>query len=79
MSLFSFHKKRPGDLESLVQQIRVDLQNNYKDEATASLKKLKSLLSEKQSAGTLKPVDASYYTGLVADFEKDMQNFRRTY
>ena len=74
MGLFS---KRDKELEAVINQIRVDLSNNYKDNAVENIKKLGELLDEKKESGKLK--NAAYYEELLNHFQNDVKNFKRTY
>ena len=76
MGLFDFGKK-DKELESVINQIRVDLSNNYKDNAVENIKKLEELIAEKKASGKLK--DAATYETLLEDFKTDVKNFKRTY
>ncbi len=74
-----FKKKHPKDLEEIVNQIRVDLSNNYKDDALAQLKKLRESVESKKSSSKLSDSDAEYYNQLITLFEDDIKHFKRTY
>lgn len=76
MSLFN---KKDKEIEAVVNQIRVDLSNNYKDNAVENIKKLETLLEEKKSSGKLKEKAAAEYQELLEHFQKDVANFKRTY
>ena len=76
MGLFSFGKK-DKELEAIINQIRVDLSNNYKDNAVENIRKLESAIEEKKNSGRLK--DATAYTELLDHFKEDVKNFKRTY
>ncbi len=74
MGLFS---KKDKELEEVINQIRVDLSNNYKDNAVENIKKLEKMLEEKKTAGKLKSVET--YEELLKHFQDDVKNFKRTY
>ncbi len=76
MGLFN---KKDKEIEAVVNQIRVDLSNNYKDNAVENIKKLETLLEEKKSSGKLKEKAAAEYQELLEHFQKDVANFKRTY
>ena len=76
MGLFN---KKDKEIEAVVNQIRVDLSNNYKDNALENIKKLETLLEEKKSSGKLKEKAAAEYQELLEHFQKDVANFKRTY
>ena len=75
MSLFS--KKTDKELDAIVNQIRVDLSNNYKDNAVENIKLLEKKLEEKKNTSTIK--DSSKYEDLLEHFKEDVKNFKRTY
>jgi arginyl-tRNA synthetase len=74
MGLFS---KKDKELEEVINQIRVDLSNNYKDNAVENIKKLEKMLEEKKAAGKLKSVET--YEEMLKHFQDDVKNFKRTY
>ncbi len=76
MSLFN---KKDKEIEAVINQIRVDLSNNYKDNAVENIKKLETLLEEKKSSGKIKEKAASEYQELLEHFKNDVANFKRTY
>ncbi len=74
-----FFKKKDKELESIVAEIKVDLSNNYKDNAVLGVKKLREKIAEKESLGKIKEKDLNVYKGYLNDFEMDIKNFKRTY
>ena len=74
MGLFS---KKDKELEEVINQIRVDLSNNYKDNAVENIKKFEKMLEEKNAAGKLKSVET--YEELLKHFQDDVKSFKRTY
>jgi hypothetical protein len=72
-----FGKKKDKELEAIINQIRVDLSNNYKDNAVENIKKLESTLKAKKESGKLK--DSEEYEKLLEHFQEDVKNFKRTY
>lgn len=74
MGLFS---KKDKELEEVINQIRVDLSNNYKDNAVENIKKLEKMIEEKKMAGKLKSVET--YEELLKHFQDDVKSFKRTY
>ena len=77
MGLFSKKPKKDKDLEEIVNQIKVDLSNNYKDNAIEGIQLLEKTLEQKKLAGTVK--DAEGYESLLEHFKEDVKNFTRTY
>ena len=74
-----FQSKKRKSLENVIRQIRVDLANNYKDNAIENLKKLKTETEASISKGELKPKEAEELKGMIDVFETDVKNFKRTY
>ena len=74
MGLF---EKKDKELEALVNQIKVDLNNNYKDSAVDNIKKMEKLMDEKKQSGKLK--NPQKYEALLNGFQQDVKNFKRTY
>ena len=74
---FLFQKKKDKELEDIVNQIKVDLSNNYKDNAIENIKKLQEKLAEKKEEGKVK--NPEEYEKLLEDFKQDVKNFKRTY
>ncbi len=74
-----FQSKKRKSLNSVIEQIRVDLANNYKDNAVLNLKKLKQETEDAIAAGELKPKEISELTALIEHYENDVKIFKRTY
>ena len=72
MGLFN---KKDKELEEVINQIKVDLSNNYKDNAVENIRKLEKLLEEKRAGGKLKEKDAASYSEQLDAFKKDVANF----
>ena len=75
--MFGLFSKKDKQLDSIVYQIKVDLSNNYKDNAIEGINRLAALIEEKKAAGKLK--DASFYETALEEFREDVKNFKRTY
>jgi benzoyl-CoA reductase/2-hydroxyglutaryl-CoA dehydratase subunit BcrC/BadD/HgdB len=74
-----FQSKKRKSLENVIRQIRVDLANNYKDNAIENLKKLKDETEAAVAKGELKPKEVEELKGMIEAFETDVKNFKRTY
>ena len=74
-----FQSKKRKSLENVIRQIRVDLANNYKDNAIENLKKLKDETEAAVAKGELKPKEVEELKGMIEAFETDVANFKRTY
>jgi len=74
-----FQSKKRKALQPVIDTIRNDLSNNYKDNAVEGIRKLKEETEAAASAGTLKPKELQELRLLVDTFEMDVKNFKRTY
>ncbi|MCR5293443.1 MAG: hypothetical protein K6E28_11275 [Eubacterium sp.] len=74
-----FWNKKDKELEGIIEEIKVDLSNNYKDNAVLGIKKLKEKLSEKEASGKMKEKELKAYRDILNSFEEDVKNFKRTY
>jgi hypothetical protein len=77
--MFGFGKKRDRELDEIISQIKVDLSNNYKDNAVENIKKLRQLLDLRSMDGALKPELMDEYRNTLEGFEEDVRSFKRTY
>ena len=55
IEMFGFGKKRDRELDEIISQIKVDLSNNYKDNAVENIKKLRQLLDLRSMDVALEP------------------------
>ena len=62
-------------LEAIVQRIRMNMENNYKDAAQLNLKEFEELFNELQENGKLNAKQKVYYEKELASFKERMQNF----
>ena len=81
MGLFSKKKTFSGDkvIDDIINGIRVDLSNNYKDNAVLGIKKLKAVVEEKYDSGKLRDNLYTRYADIIKEFETDVAGFKRTY
>ena len=77
--MFGFGKKKDRELEEIINQIKVDLSNNYKDNAVINIQKLRSLIHMRSMDGVMKDKDLLEYKKVLESFEEDVRNFKRTY
>ncbi len=77
--MFGFGKKKDRELEEIINQIKVDLSNNYKDNAVINIQKLRSLIDMRSMDGVMKDKDLLEYKKVLESFEEDVRNFKRTY
>lgn len=74
-----FQSKKRKALQSVINTIRNDLANNYKDNAVEGIRKLKEETEAAVASGELKPKEIQELRLLVDTFEVDVKNFKRTY
>ena len=74
-----FQSRKRKSLESVIRQIRVDLANNYKDNAIENLNRLRQEAEAANASGELKPKEMAELRSLIEHFETDIKNFKRTY
>ena len=74
-----FQSKKRKALEGVIRQIKVDLANNYKDNAVENLKRLKQETEAATAAGELKAKEITELQTIIEHYETDMANFKRTY
>ena len=72
-----FQSKKRKALQPVIDTIKNDLSNNYKDNAVEGIKKLKE--ETEKASGELKPNELQELRQLVDHFEMDIRNFKRTY
>lgn len=74
--MFQFLKKKSNkQLDMIVQKIRMNMENNYKDAAQLNLKEFERLLKELEEEGQLNEKQKHYYEGELTDFKERMKNF----
>ncbi len=80
INIFGFGKKKKDEeLEEIINEIKVDLSNNYKDNAVLNIKKLRELIDLRSMDGAMKKEDLEEYRKILENFEMDVRNFKRTY
>ncbi len=79
INILGFGKKKDRELEEVISQIKVDLSNNYKDNAVENIRKLRELIDLRSVDGAMKKEELEEYRQLLEGFEMDVKNFKRTY
>lgn len=62
-------------MDAIVQKIRMNMENNYKDAAQMNLKELEELVGQLDEKGKLNAKQKAFYTGEVDSFKRRMKNF----
>ena len=63
------------ELDGLMNELKMNLENNYKDLAHDALKKLHATLDEYLKNGTLKEKDYKKYKNVADDYSKRLANY----
>lgn len=63
------------ELDSILNDLRINLENNYKDLAHDALKKLHETLDDYLKNGTLKEKDYKKYKKIADDYSKRMADY----
>lgn len=63
------------ELESVINELQVNLENNYKDLAQDALKKLHATLEENFATGKMKEKDYNKYKKIADDYSAKMANY----
>lgn len=63
------------ELETIIQELQVNLENNYKDLARDALKKLHATLEENLATGRMKEKDYNKYKKIADDYSNKMTNY----
>ncbi len=63
------------ELESIINDLQVNLENNYKDLAHDALKRLHATLEENLSSGKMKEKDYNKYKKIANDYSNKMANY----
>ena len=79
INIFGFGKKKDPELEEVISQIKVDLSNNYKDNAVINIKKLRELIDLRSMDGAMKKEQLEEHRKILEGFEMDVHSFKRTY
>lgn len=74
--MFGFGKrKNHSELEEKLNNIQVNLENNYKDEAHKAYREAKELFEEIVANGDLKDKQIELYTKKLCEFEERLKNY----
>lgn len=75
--MFGFVKKtgKIKQLEKIIQELEMNMSNNYKDAAQEDFKKLESALDEMEAAGGISEAQLSYYRQRLSSFKQKLKNY----
>lgn len=64
-----------AELDGLLNEMKINLENNYKDLAHDALKKLHSTLDDYLKSGTLKEKDYRKYKSIADEYSTRLSNY----
>lgn len=70
-----FKTKNEKELESIIQQLEINMSNNYKDNARDDLKKLEETLHALRESGGIKPAILSKYESILVSYKEKMKGY----
>lgn len=74
--MFSFLQKAThGDLERILERLRLNASNNYRDATKEDLAELTQRYEELKNAGKLNQKQTDYYRKMIAEYGIKLQNF----
>ena len=68
-------RKTKQALEGKLNELKMNLENNYKDLARTALKEYQELVEQYRSSGELKEKDYGKYKQIADEYEMRMQNY----
>ena len=75
--MFGFLKKagKANSLDKIVQELEMNMSNNYKDAAQENLKELEKLLEQVYEDAKITKTHYLYYEDKISAFHEQMKNF----
>lgn len=70
-----FKSSKNKQLNVVVQKIRMNMENNYKDAAQMNLKEFEEMLKDLEESGKLNAKQKAYYSRELQSFKERMKNF----
>ena len=74
-----FESKKYKALQPVVNAIKNDVANNYKDDAVGTMKRLKMEVEAATLSNELKAREIKELNDLIAHYDEILRNFKRTY
>ncbi|MBO6162812.1 MAG: hypothetical protein J6O53_06095 [Eubacterium sp.] len=74
-----FESKKYKALQPVVNAIKNDVANNYKDNAVGTMKRLKMEVEAATLSNELKAREIKELNDLIAHYDEILRNFKRTY
>lgn len=69
-----FRKKIP-ELDQVIQSIRMNMENNYKDNATSGYQQLSEVYTQYMKDGKLSDKQKEYYEPILSELSKQLEGF----
>ena len=70
-----FKSKAEKELDSIIQQLNMNMSNNYKDNAQDDLKDLENTINAFGTLGTVKPGVLAKYEGILDELKEKMKGY----
>lgn len=70
-----FGNKKNVEIETILTDLKMNLENNYKDLARDALRRLHSTLEAKKNDGSIKEKEYIKYKTIADDYTKRMENY----
>ena len=70
-----FKSKAEKELDGIIQQMQMNMSNNYKDNARDNLKELEAAINALRTSGSAKPNVLSKYEALLDSYKKEMEGY----
>ena len=70
-----FKSRAEKELDGIMASIRMNMANNYKDNAREDLERLETVLEEMKAAGKVKPDVLSKYGTILEDYKMQMKGY----
>ena len=70
-----FKSKAEKELDGIIQQLEMNMSNNYKDNAQDNLKELEGTLNALRNSGDLKGTVLSKYESILGSYKEKMQGY----
>ncbi len=71
----SFFRRKIPELDQIIQSIKMNMENNYKDNATNGYRQLSEVYTQYMKDGKLSDKQKSYYEPILTDLAKQLEGF----
>ena len=70
-----FKSKEEKELDGIIQRLKMNMSNNYKDNAQGNLKELETAINGFRNSGAMKDADLSKYEAILGSFKEQMKGY----